>query len=184
MVRIAVAALFTTWRCCMGSRFLVVQDKDDVDWVRLAEIFEKAPFAKRNPPDIQRAFENSYTSCFAYDDTLLIGAARALSDGVYYAIVFDVVVAIEYQGMGVGRTLMGALLKNLPFDKIFLTAPPDKQGFYRKFGFYKHNNAMGRYAHPEQAFEYGVLSRWEQAATRTFWWSKPSYEPRPDKKPD
>ncbi len=168
----------------MGSRFLVVHNKDGVDWVRLAEIFEKAPFAKRNPPDIRRAFENSYISCFAYDDTTLIGAARATSDGVYYATVFDVVVAIEYQGMGVGRALMGALLENLPFDKIFLTAPPDKQGFYRKFGFYKHNNAMGRYASPEQAFEYGVLSRWEHAASRYFWWSKPSYEPRPEKKQD
>lgn len=168
----------------MGSKFLVSHNQDDVDWNLLAEIFEKAPFAKRNPPDIQRAFENSYISCFAYDDTKLIGAARATSDEVYYATIFDVVVAIEYQGMGVGRALMGALLENLPFDKIFLTAPPDKQGFYRRFGFYKHNNAMGRYADPEQAFEYGVLSRWEHAASRYFWWSKPSYEPRPEKKQD
>ncbi len=143
---------------------------DHVDWDRLADIFANAPFATRTPSDIQKAFTNSYACCFAsaylhdgYNahDGILLGAARAISDGVYYAVVLDVVVAIEHQGHGIGRKLMEALLEKLPLEKIYLTAPPDKQGFYKKLGFYKHNNTMGRYAHPEKAFEHGVLSKRE-----------------------
>lgn len=160
---------------------------DQIDWDRLAEIFANAPFATRTPSDIQQAFANSYACCFAstllHDadnathDGMLLGAARAISDGVYYAVVLDVVVAIEHQGHGIGRTLMEALLEKLPLEKIYLTAPPDKQGFYKKLGFYKHNNTMGRYMHPEKAFEQGVLSKrepWSLAAlSRNFTGAKP-----------
>lgn len=146
----------------MGTEVTIGYSLDHVDWDRLAGIFAHAPFATRAPADIQKAFANSYIHCFAYTrDGVIIGAARAISDGVYYAMVLDVVVALEYQGQGIGRKLMETLLGKLPLEKIYLTAPPDKQDFYKKFGFYKHNNAMGRYAHPEQAFEHGVLSKRE-----------------------
>lgn len=87
-------------------------------------------------------------------------APRATSDGVYYATVFDVVVACEHQGAGIGRRLMAALLAELPFDKIFLTSVFGKEGFYAKFGFLKQNNAMGRYgpASRAQAVARGILS--------------------------
>lgn len=159
---------------------------DLVDWDRLADIFATAHFATRLPSDIQKAFTNSYVCCFAFacngtrngtNDDVLLGAARAISDGVYYAAILDVVVAIEHQGHGVGRALMTALLGKLPLEKIYLTAPPDKQDFYRKLGFYKHNNTMARYAHPEAAFEHGVLSKrepWSLARlSRNFTGSKP-----------
>lgn len=156
---------------------------DLVDWNRLAHIFVDAHFATRLPADLQKAFTNSYACCFAFHihhgcDSALLGAARAISDGVYYAVVLDVVVATEHQGHGVGRALMTALLAQLPLEKIYLTAPPDKQDFYKKLGFYKHNNTMARYAHPEAAFEQGVLSKrepWSLARlSRNFTGSKPS----------
>ena len=150
----------------MDTSVTISRTLDHVDWDRLADIFANAPFATRSASDLQKAFTNSYACCFAshiYNghDGVLVGAARAISDGVYYAVVLDVVVAIEHQGHGIGRKLMEALLGKLPLEKIYLTAPPEKQGFYKKLGFYKHNNAMGRYAHPEQAFEHGVLSKRE-----------------------
>lgn len=165
---------------------------DLVDWHRWADIFVHAHFATRLPADIQKAFANSYACCFAFNihndspstcrlgvpNGALLGAARAISDGVYYAVVLDVVVAPEHQGQGIGRALMTALLAQLPLEKIYLTAPPDKQDFYKKLGFYKHNNTMARYAHPEAAFEQGVLSKrepWSLARlSRNFTGSKPS----------
>ena len=166
----------------MDTNVTISCTPDLVDWDRLADIFAHAPFATRRPSDIQKAFTNSYACCFAFTcngthDGALLGAARAISDGVYYAVVLDVVVAIEHQGHGVGRALMTALLEKLPLEKIYLTAPPDKQDFYKKLGFYKHNNTMARYAHPEAAFEHGVLSKrepWSLARlSRNFTGSKP-----------
>ena len=162
----------------MHTGVTIAYTHDLVDWDRLADIFVHAPFATRLPSDIQKAFTNSYACCFAYThDGVLLGAARAISDGVYYAVILDVVVAIEHQGHGMGGALMTGLLEKLPVEKIYLTAPPDKQGFYKKFGFYKHNNTMARYAHPEAAFENGVLSKrepWSLARlSRNFTGSKP-----------
>lgn len=162
----------------MRTGVTISSTHDFVDWDRLADIFAHAPFATRLPADIQKAFTNSHVCCFAYThDGILLGAARAISDGVYYAVILDVVVAIEHQGQGVGRALMEALLEKLPLEKIYLTAPPDKQDFYKKLGFYKHNNTMARYAHPEAAFEHGVLSKrepWSLARlSRNFTGSKP-----------
>lgn len=177
----------------MDTDVTILGTHDLVDWNRLADIFVHAHFATRLPADLQKAFTNSYACCFAFHihndgdsshacpgapNGALLGAARAISDGVYYAVVLDVVVATEHQGHGVGRALMTALLAQLPLEKIYLTAPPDKQDFYKKLGFYKHNNTMARYAHPEAAFEQGVLSKrapWSLARlSRNFTGSKPS----------
>ena len=117
-----------------------------IDWRQLAWIMERAPLFRRDPERVQRAFQNSYRACFAFRGAVLVGAARATSDGVFYATVFDVVVAPEHQGRGVGRLILEALLAELPFERVFLTAVPGKEGFYGKFGFLRQTNAMGCYA--------------------------------------
>ena len=79
----------------MHTGVTIAYTHDLVDWDRLADIFVHAPFATRLPSDIQKAFTNSYACCFAYThDGVLLGAARAISDGVYYAVILDVVLAI------------------------------------------------------------------------------------------
>tara|TARA_A100001037_G_scaffold66468_2_gene58727 strand:- start:3335 stop:3631 length:297 start_codon:yes stop_codon:yes gene_type:complete len=87
-------------------------------------------------------------------------AAGATSDDVYYATVFDVVVANAHQGRGVGRMVLQGLLDKLPFDRIFLTSVFGKEGFYEKFGFLSQNNAMGLYDGPAltSAVQRGVLT--------------------------
>ena len=80
-----------------------------------ANLFERKAF------DIARAFHGSYASVFVHKGDELGAAARAMSDRVYYATVFDVVVATEHQKCGVGRLLMEGLLAKLPFKRVFLT---------------------------------------------------------------
>jgi predicted N-acetyltransferase YhbS len=90
----------------------------------------------------------------------LVGAARALSDGMFYASIFDVVVAPEHQGCGVGRRMVQALLAKVPVERVFLTSVFGTEGFYQRFGFLRQTNAMGRYAEPArgQALASGVLT--------------------------
>lgn len=133
--------------------------RDGVDWARLADIYARAPLGERSAADLKRAFANSYVCCFAWVDGKLVGAARATSDGVFYATVVDVAVDPGFQGAGIGRKMMKALLRRLPFSKVFLTSVPGKEGFYEKLGFLHQTNAMGLYAGTarDEAMARGVL---------------------------
>ena len=118
-----------------------------------ANLFERKAF------DIARAFHGSYASVFVHKGDELGAAARAMSDRVYYATVFDVVVATEHQKCGVGRLLMEGLLAKLPFKRVFLTSVFGKEDFYAKFGFLRQTNAMGLYEGPAltSAVQRGIL---------------------------
>ncbi len=121
-----------------------------VDWHSLAAVFERAPLGIRESEKLKRAFENSYSRCFAYYENHIIGAARALCDGEYYAAIYDVVVEPEYQGKGVGKQMMNFLIENLPVAQVLLVSVPGKEEFYRKLQFRKNKTAMTRYTNPDK----------------------------------
>ena len=143
----------------MQNDFRLSDELSTIDWWRLANIMAAANLFDRKAFDIARAFHGSYASVFVLDGDELIAAARATSDGVYYATVFDVVVAPEHQGHGVGRMLLEGLLAKLPFERIFLTSVFGKEDFYAKFGFLPQTNAMGLYEGPAltSAVQRGIL---------------------------
>ena len=68
----------------------------------------------------------------------LIGFTRVISDFIYKAIIFDVIVTEAYRGKGLGQRLM-ALVKNhkeLQKVKHFeLYCLPEMEAFYSSFGF-------------------------------------------------
>ncbi|MEB3172519.1 MAG: GNAT family N-acetyltransferase [Cyanobacteriota bacterium] len=67
----------------------------------------------------------------------LVGFCRASSDGRYRAVLWDVVVAPELQGQGLGRRLVEALLE-LPqlrrVERVYLMTS-NSAGFYKQLGF-------------------------------------------------
>lgn len=127
------------------EEYTLSTDISSIDWWRLANIMAEAHLFDRKPFDIARAFHGSYAVVFAFKGDMLVGAARATSDGVFYATVFDVVVAPDHQGQGVGRLILEGLLEQLPFDRVYLTATAGNEPFYAKFGFLEQTNAMGLY---------------------------------------
>jgi Predicted acetyltransferase len=71
-----------------------------------------------------------------------VGVARLVWDGGYGALVKDVLVLPEYQGLGIGTEMMKQVLSFLkekckPDWKICidLMTAEGKEGFYEKFGF-------------------------------------------------
>ena len=84
----------------------LTDDPTVIDWERLALVFKIAPLGERVPAKLKQAFENSTVRCFAWHDDELIGAGRAISDGIAYAAIFDVVLLPVYQGKGIGRQIM------------------------------------------------------------------------------
>ncbi|MEW6076184.1 MAG: GNAT family N-acetyltransferase [Thermodesulfobacteriota bacterium] len=115
----------------------------NIDWGKAAEVFRLAPLGERDPEMLSRAFQRSYAYVFTYDDEMLIGLCRALSDGEYQAAIYDVVLLPEYHGRGIGKEMVRLLFNKLQVPNIILFSAPGREGFYRKFGFKKMLTAMG-----------------------------------------
>jgi N-acetylglutamate synthase-like GNAT family acetyltransferase len=67
----------------------------------------------------------------------LVGFGRATSDGQYRAVLWDVVVAKEQQGQGLGRLIVEALLTSplvAGVERIYLMTTKG-EGFYERIGF-------------------------------------------------
>jgi len=71
-----------------------------------------------------------------------VGVARLVSDGGYIAVIADVIVSPEYQGNGIGKTMMRKImtfirgnLEEGQFAFVNLMAAKDRESFYAQFGF-------------------------------------------------
>ena len=91
------------------------------------------------------AFENSQVVCFATDNRRLVGAGRAISDGEYHGIIFDIVVHPDFQRHGIGEQLVKGIIERLPVWRIILVADKDVQPFYAKLGFQPFTDVMTRF---------------------------------------
>ena len=93
--------------------------------------------SNRTLEDLQTALDHSDPIVTAWDGTTLIGFARATSDGVYRATIWDVVVDPNYQGAGIGRKLVQTLITHPRLsrvERIYLMTT-NQQAFYERIGF-------------------------------------------------
>jgi aralkylamine N-acetyltransferase len=127
----------------------ITEDPKVIDWERLANVFKSTPLGNRDPDKLQETFQNSSIRCFVWDAEKLIGAGRAISDGVRYSVIFDVVLLPEYQGRGIGRRIMVFLGERSKGLNVLLYAMPDMEGFYSKLGYRKMKTAMAQFTNPE-----------------------------------
>ena len=97
--------------------------------------------------EAQACIDNAYMVLCVRDDEKAIGVVRLLWDGGYIAYLSDVIVSEEYQGRGIGRSLVEACIDRLKKDlkpgykvKMNLNAAKGKEKFYEKFGFRRRPN--------------------------------------------
>jgi N-acetylglutamate synthase-like GNAT family acetyltransferase len=114
-------------------------DKLKVDFEQLQNLFVKTAFwaRSRNMDDLKMAIANSNPVVTVWDGDRLIGFARATSDGVYRAGIWDVVVDPDYQGVGLGRKLVETVLSHpmvSKVERVYLTTT-HQQSFYERIGF-------------------------------------------------
>ncbi len=110
-----------------------------VDLEQLQELFNLTAFwAKdRDIQDLSIAIANSNPVVSVWDKSRLIGFARATSDEVYRATIWDVVIHPEYRGAGLGSKLVETVLSHPRLqrvERIYLTTT-HQQHFYEKIGF-------------------------------------------------
>jgi GNAT superfamily N-acetyltransferase len=133
-------------------------DAADVDWEELSELYRVAPLGIKPPAALETVFTNSMFNCFVYHGDSVVGAGRALADGVDCAYIADIAVHPDHQGLGLGRAIIERLVTAAKgHKKIILYANPGAEGFYAKLGFYPMNTAMAIWHDPVAAIESGIL---------------------------
>jgi len=133
-------------------------DDSSIDWSELSRLYRIAPLGDKRPQDLQVAFSNSRFKCFVLDDGALVGAGRAVADGVDCSYLCDVAIHPDHQGRGLGTAII-AKLKELSagHKKIILYANPGKEGFYKKLGFKRMRTAMAIFLDQERAIREGLV---------------------------
>ena len=125
------------------------------DLTELKSVYRSVGWNKHDEEIIQRIFENSTHTVFAIEHDRVIGFARAISDGVFNAAIYDVVVHADYQGKGIARHLMEDLLHQLNGHScIHLISTTGNEAFYKKLGFKDLKTGMAIYKNKVLAAEY------------------------------
>jgi ribosomal protein S18 acetylase RimI-like enzyme len=133
-------------------------DDDAIDWHALSELYRVAPLGDKSPDHLKRTFANSMYKCFVLDAGRLVGAGRALADGIDCSYLCDVAIHPDYQGQGLGKAIIEKLVAlSAGHRKIILYANPGKEGFYDKLGFRRMRTAMAIFADQERAIKGGLV---------------------------
>jgi GNAT superfamily N-acetyltransferase len=135
-----------------------VGDSEGVDWDELSNLYRIAPLGEKPPDALRTVFGNSMFRCFVYVGAVLVGAGRALADGVDCAYIADVAVHPDHQGRGLGKAIIRRLVAQAEgHKKIILYANPGTEPFYLELGFLPMTTAMAIWWDQAGAIAAGVL---------------------------
>ena len=120
---------------------------NDITAEEYMELRRKVGWCEFPMEEAQAGIDNAYMIICVRDDQKAVGVVRLLWDGGYVAFLSDVIVDPAYQGQGIGRTLVEAVIKRIKDDmktgykvKLNLNSAKGKEPFYEKFGFKERPN--------------------------------------------
>ncbi len=130
----------------MGDEFFYSENDLSVEEYKLL----RADAGWKNLPDDQ--IEQSLNSCdyvvSVRKGGQIAAMARCLSDGIYMAYIFDVVVYSEYRGRNIGKAMIEKVINhyksgsNYLMQLVLLAVTSDVEPFYKKLGFKKYPNLL------------------------------------------
>ena len=91
----------------------------------------------RNKKQICTMLANSTVVVSLWKDKQLIGFGRATSDLIYRAVLWDIVISTDHQGLGMGKSIIEAILTNKKIksvEKVYLMTTYSSD-FYKQLGF-------------------------------------------------
>ena len=108
---------------------------------QLKQLFEANSFwaQGRSLAGLRRMLRGSEAVVTAWQDGQLVGFGRCTSDGAYRAVLWDVVVARQQEGQGLGRRLVATLLAApavAAAERVYLMTT-NSHGFYERLGFHE-----------------------------------------------
>jgi ribosomal protein S18 acetylase RimI-like enzyme len=133
-------------------------DDAGIDWSELSELYRIAPLGNKSAEGLKLAFSNSMFKSFIFDGEAVIGAGRAVADGIDCSYLCDVAIHPDHQGKGLGKAIILKLNElSAGHRKIILYANPGKEGFYKKLGFLPMRTAMAIFENQEKAIQGGLV---------------------------
>ena len=110
-----------------------------IDFSQLLNLFKISAFwaQERKIEELKIAVANSNPVVTIWNHQQLIGFARATSDAIYRATIWDVIVHPDYRGLGLGRKLVETILTHPHVNRVerVYLMTTHQQSFYKKIGF-------------------------------------------------
>ncbi len=117
-------------------------DHVGVDWQEVADVLRRSGLSDHSAKEQEIAFLNSGAVVFVYDGEHIVGVARALTDGMFQAAIYNVALDEEYQGRGIGGEMIRRLLDQLKGQNVILYTHPRTVLMYEKMGFRRAKTAL------------------------------------------
>lgn len=117
---------------------IIFSDSKDLTPERLIPLFEQAHWSRgRTLEELSTMLTHSDLVVTAWEHSRLIGFGRVLTDYVFRASIWDVIIDEQCQGQDIGTRLMRQILdhSSLKNVELFWLCTRDKQAFYATLGF-------------------------------------------------
>ena len=112
---------------------------EQIDLSQLQKLMASTAFLgqERSLEKLRTAIANSNPVVTVWDGEKMIGFARAISDGIYRATIWDVVIHPDYRGIGLGQKLVETILSHPRMnlvERVYLMTTY-QQHLYEQIGF-------------------------------------------------
>ncbi len=106
---------------------------------KLQQFFNRNAFWAKNRTlnDLKKCLANSDVIISIWSDGEIVGFGRALSDGVYRGVLWDIIIDENHQGNGYGKLIVKSLLnsKKIKNTKKIYLMTTNKKLFYSQMDF-------------------------------------------------
>ena len=92
---------------------------------------------RRRNEEIKKMLSNSVSTVSVCKNNQIIGFGRATSDGIYRAVLWDIIVEKKYQNYGIGKLIVNSILEHnliVKVEKVYIMTT-NCERFYLSMGF-------------------------------------------------
>jgi len=119
---------------------------EDLDVDRVIELYQSCSLGARRPVDdrgrMAAMLANANLVITAWDQDLLVGLSRSLTDFAYATYLSDLAVRESHQKLGIGRELIRRTQEaGGPRTRVILLSAPAAVSYYPRIGFTRHDSA-------------------------------------------
>ena len=116
----------------------------EIELQQLQDLLRQAGWANRRSVEgIQQMLDGTPLTLGAWEGDRLVGFVRVITDGIYRALIDDVVVEASKRGTGIGSELMQRITERLAeVEEVFLRCGEHVVPFYERHRFERSNGVI------------------------------------------